>query len=123
MDSCRNEFIFDIFVRIILNVTLTFALKIKVAIASSMRTEKVTSESFQSRVSIIAMIPTIMNISPNRVTIPEESISFRLWTSVVTLVIILPTGFLSKYDIGSFWIWENISILISYIIFCPIYSV
>ena len=33
---------------------------------------------------------------PLKVTIPEESISLRLCTSVVTLVMTLPIGFLSK---------------------------
>ena len=46
--------------------------------------------------SIIAMMPSSANRSPNTVTTPEVNRSFRTSTSEVTRVIRRPTGFLSK---------------------------
>ncbi|GAG73228.1 unnamed protein product [marine sediment metagenome] len=68
----------DIFVLTILKVILTLDLNIKVAIASRISTEKAISDSFQFKESITIIIPSIINMSPKIVTIPEDSISFRV---------------------------------------------
>ena len=94
---------FEILVLIILKETLTFCLKIIVAAARSISTEKVTRESFKFKLIITTITPIIMNMSPKRVTIPEDSISFSACTSVVILVRTLQTGFLSKNDISILW--------------------
>ena len=58
-------------------------------------TEKATSASFQFMASMTIMMPASVKTSPNTDTRPEVNRSFSTSTSVVTRVIIRPTGFRS----------------------------
>jgi hypothetical protein len=59
-------------------------------------TENVTRASRQSTATIMVMMASSVNTSPNTVTTPDENNSFSVSTSEVTRVMSRPTGFRSK---------------------------
>ena len=70
----------------------TFRLNHWVTRTMSGRTEKATSASRQSITSSTTMMPISVNRSPKPATTPEVNRSFSASTSVVTRVIMRPTG-------------------------------
>ena len=92
MFSCRNALMRAIHARTVRYESLTCRLNHCVTTTMRGSTEKATSASRQSIASSTIMIPASVKMSPNTETTPEVNRSFSASTSVVTRVIIRPTG-------------------------------
>ena len=77
--------------------------------------QRLIRANFQLLKIIQKIMITILKISPKILKTPCENIDPTASISEITLVIILPVGLLSKYEILNFNIFSNKSLLISFI--------